>query len=396
MTLPLPNLDDHTFADIVADARSRIPVECPEWTDQNPSDIGIILIELLAWLTEMTIYRLNQVTDQNYVAFLNLLSEEDNLLSLPISHDKLQDNIRSILLNLQKPYRTVTVNDYEQIITVDWNNELKKTNNEPKKPSDPDLTTWPKDQASNNLAIQRVNCIPQFKPGPNTNPQSTSPSSQQNTAIIQLQPTQTAQSGVPTQLGVLPTASSSNATATNNTVTLSPANGHITIVVVREMGNQLGQSSSYDYAPLLNFLNKRKLLTTQVHIIDYQPVNVKIDVSLVIENGTVPATLRDKVLQQMKYFFAPFNSGDFWNGQGWPFGRDIYISELYRLLSNLPGVDYVNDLKINGQSTVVDGSGENAKITIENYQLVNFQPEQRTITLNTKARNGTITKITNF
>ncbi|MFW5667313.1 MAG: baseplate protein J, partial [Coleofasciculus sp.] len=66
MSLPLPNLDDRTYADLVEEARSLIPIECPEWTDHNPSDTGIILIELFAWLTEMVLYRVNRIPDQNF------------------------------------------------------------------------------------------------------------------------------------------------------------------------------------------------------------------------------------------------------------------------------------------------------------------------------------------
>ncbi|MBA3454671.1 MAG: putative baseplate assembly protein [Deltaproteobacteria bacterium] len=50
-----------------------IPRYAPEWTNHNPSDPGITLIELAAWMTDLLIYRLNQVPDKNYVAFLNLL-----------------------------------------------------------------------------------------------------------------------------------------------------------------------------------------------------------------------------------------------------------------------------------------------------------------------------------
>ncbi|HEY4238221.1 MAG TPA: putative baseplate assembly protein [Kofleriaceae bacterium] len=50
-----------------------IPRYSPEWTNHNPSDPGITLIELAAWMTDQLIYRLNQVPDKNYVAFLNLL-----------------------------------------------------------------------------------------------------------------------------------------------------------------------------------------------------------------------------------------------------------------------------------------------------------------------------------
>ena len=76
MGLPVPELDDRTFQDIVNEARRRIPLYCPEWTDHNLSDPGITLIELFSWMTEMTLYRLNQVPDKNYVKFLELIGVE--------------------------------------------------------------------------------------------------------------------------------------------------------------------------------------------------------------------------------------------------------------------------------------------------------------------------------
>src|SRR4051812_24192126 len=71
--IPPPKLDDRSFHDIVEEAISMIPRYSPDWTNHNPSDPGITLIELAAWMTDMLIYRLNQVPDKNYVAFLNLL-----------------------------------------------------------------------------------------------------------------------------------------------------------------------------------------------------------------------------------------------------------------------------------------------------------------------------------
>jgi len=73
MTLPLENLDDKSFSDLVRDAVARIPVYAPQWTDHNKSDPGITLIELLAWIVEMQIYRLNRVTDKSRLKFLKLL-----------------------------------------------------------------------------------------------------------------------------------------------------------------------------------------------------------------------------------------------------------------------------------------------------------------------------------
>jgi predicted phage baseplate assembly protein len=68
-----PNLDDRTWKDLVADARALIPTYAPQWTDHNPSDVGMTLIELFAFLVEGLAYRLNRVPEKNYIAFLNLL-----------------------------------------------------------------------------------------------------------------------------------------------------------------------------------------------------------------------------------------------------------------------------------------------------------------------------------
>jgi len=73
LSIPVPNLDDRTHAEIVEEALRLIPQYCPDWTNFNPSDPGVTLIELFAWMTEMAIYRLNKVTDKNFIAFLNLL-----------------------------------------------------------------------------------------------------------------------------------------------------------------------------------------------------------------------------------------------------------------------------------------------------------------------------------
>jgi predicted phage baseplate assembly protein len=71
--LPNSNLDDRTFQDLVDECILRIPRYCPEWTDHNPSDPGITLIELFSWLTDQMLFRFNQVPRRNYVAFLELL-----------------------------------------------------------------------------------------------------------------------------------------------------------------------------------------------------------------------------------------------------------------------------------------------------------------------------------
>ena len=76
MSLPSPRLDDRTFESIFQEAVRRIPAYCPEWTDYNESDPGITLVQLMAWLADMVIYRLNRVPEKSFVEFLNLMGVE--------------------------------------------------------------------------------------------------------------------------------------------------------------------------------------------------------------------------------------------------------------------------------------------------------------------------------
>jgi predicted phage baseplate assembly protein len=73
MPLPTPTLDDRRFQDIVDQAKLLIPRYCPEWTDHNVSDPGVAMIELFAWMTDLLLYRTNQVPDKVYVKFLEMI-----------------------------------------------------------------------------------------------------------------------------------------------------------------------------------------------------------------------------------------------------------------------------------------------------------------------------------
>ena len=73
MALPVPNLDDRRFQDLVDDAKRLVQQKCPEWTDHNVSDPGVTLIETFAWMTDQLLYRVNRIPDRNYIKFLELI-----------------------------------------------------------------------------------------------------------------------------------------------------------------------------------------------------------------------------------------------------------------------------------------------------------------------------------
>ncbi len=73
MALPIPSLDDRTYEQLRRDLVAEIPLIAKDWTDHNPSDPGIALLELLAAMAEMILYRLDQIPDAVYENFLRMV-----------------------------------------------------------------------------------------------------------------------------------------------------------------------------------------------------------------------------------------------------------------------------------------------------------------------------------
>ncbi|HEY0989755.1 MAG TPA: LamG-like jellyroll fold domain-containing protein [Kofleriaceae bacterium] len=117
--IELPALDDRTFADLVAEARAQIPSLSAAWTDHNPTDPGIVLVELLAWLTEMVLYRIDRVPQNSYQTFLRLLRGPESDPS-PADPIELDAAIRDTLTGLRNRYRAITTDDFEYLALHRW------------------------------------------------------------------------------------------------------------------------------------------------------------------------------------------------------------------------------------------------------------------------------------
>lgn len=70
-----PRLDDRTWQELRDELVRRIPVHDPSWTwtDHNPSDPGIALLEVFAWLAENLLRRMERVPTSAQLQFLSLL-----------------------------------------------------------------------------------------------------------------------------------------------------------------------------------------------------------------------------------------------------------------------------------------------------------------------------------
>ncbi|MBD2503800.1 baseplate J/gp47 family protein [Anabaena azotica] len=295
MPIELPNLDDRTYDDLVQEALSLIPSYAPDWTNYNPSDPGITLIELFAYLSEMLIYRLNRVTDTNQYAFLKLLNGPD---WQPSPQKTLNEEIRETVLKLRKSERAVTCQDFENLT----------------------LAASPQ--------IARVRCIPR------RNLVSENP----------LQPEERP--------------------------------GQISIVIVpHPPGETLKPVSMEDLIKtVIKYLEPRRLLTTKVNVVAPRYVEVGVRMTLHLKRDVKEADVRDKAIATARKFLHPLTGGA--ESLGWPFGRHVYVSEIYELLDKLKGIDFVTptndqeELTVSNSNRILRDKGKLVAIKIQPEELV--------------------------
>jgi predicted phage baseplate assembly protein len=76
VTLASVRLDDRGHRELVAEARRRVAVLCPELAVNGAADPTAALIELFTWMTGLAVERLGRVPDKLHVALLDLLGIE--------------------------------------------------------------------------------------------------------------------------------------------------------------------------------------------------------------------------------------------------------------------------------------------------------------------------------
>jgi hypothetical protein len=245
MAIVLPNLDDRTYTDLVDQARALIPQLSPEWTDHNPSDPGIILLELLAWLTEMVIYRVNQVPETTAVTFLQLLNGPDWQLQGELTAEALHAATRETVLRLRERYRAATRDDFEYLT----------------------LRQWPQTPAAQALGnagiIKRGYCLPQRN------------------------------------LELVGAARDAEAPGHVSMLIVPPATAH---AMPPQPTETLRQA-------LWRFLDPRRLLTTRLHVVGPDYLRVQVSATLYLEEGVRPAVVRQAVADALTAFFHPLSGG---------------------------------------------------------------------------------------
>jgi hypothetical protein len=117
--------------------------------------------------------------------------------------------------------------------------------------------------------------------------------------------------------------------------------GAVTVIVVPDGDAPDPIPSAATLAAVAARLDRVRLLTTEVHVVAprYRLVRVAVDL-LARRNADFGAVSR-AVEARLNGFLHPLTGGA--DEQGWPFGGDVFFSDIYRLILDTPNVVRVVD-----------------------------------------------------
>jgi len=330
----LPDLAEKDYAALFEQLRAAIPKYASSWTDYNDSDPGITLLQLLAFVGDTTLYRINALPQELYLNFARLLAGsaydavaesldtlEQDVVVDALGHtlylggnrvwmdpDKLsflyavdnwqkadslevQEMRTRCLTYWQTPYRAVTAEDFENLVR-------KVT-----------LAVSPTDEPAQVIA----RAVAQF------------PGERVRLVLVPL---------VRPQMQVQ-TEPADESGAALCTLTASVQTGDIPINITRF--DTVLQASRIFMAP-------RLLLGTALEIVAANAAPVRLTGQLAIAPGARPERVLTAAYEAILAWLDPVTGGP--DGTGWPVGRPIADFDLIAPLAGVEGIDHSQPLSV--------------------------------------------------
>ncbi|MBA4181545.1 MAG: putative baseplate assembly protein [Anaerolinea sp.] len=93
-----------------------------------------------------------------------------------------------------------------------------------------------------------------------------------------------------------------------------------------------------------SYLDERRMLGTQLVVDGPAYVGVRVEASIVVQRHHSGEQVRNAVAGRIREYLDPLLGGP--NRTGWPFGRDLYLSEMQSVVQAVPGVEYAQDVTL--------------------------------------------------
>ncbi len=123
-----------------------------------------------------------------------------------------------------------------------------------------------------------------------------------------------------------------------------PINNAVSVAVIPVSDQSCPTPTKDQKIKIYEYMNQYRMLGTELFIIDPLYVRASVEVTLVRDLKFTGDTVMGNVKNKLYTYMSPLKGGV--NGKGWPFGRSVYLSEIYKIISDMEGVNYVAEVKL--------------------------------------------------
>ena len=124
------------------------------------------------------------------------------------------------------------------------------------------------------------------------------------------------------------------------------APGWVTLLIVPRSDEPMPIASFGLRRHVREFIRRRMPATAQIAVLPARYFPVAMEVVLAPLDASAAGQTRQLVLGRLADFLHPLTGGP--EGRGWPFGRDVHLSDVASLLEGTRGVDYVESIVLIG------------------------------------------------
>ncbi len=286
MQIQFPDLANRTYKDILDEMISTIPKYSEKWTNYNPSDPGIMILETLAWIFDATFYRIDRIPEESYINFIKLIAgaggeEVDKQLEI-LKKDPNSDRYHIEILEFLKEIE-----------------ESKK-----------------RGQINRNIIEMKAAALRFI----NSNYRAIT---EEDFRALAIEATE---------------KNHENDPRVKRVEINKGHEGKIDITIISD------QLDKYDKLKKIvkDYLEPRKLLCTKINVTepDYSPVSIYIEVACL--SHTRQDITADRIKKNILEFLDPLKGGD--DKKGWVYGRTLTVFELYHTVEETEGVDHARSV----------------------------------------------------
>ena len=330
--LDLPVLSEKDYATLVKELTASIPRYSDNWTDYNYSDPGTTLLQLLAWLGDITLYRIDTVPNALYLNFAYWL--------VGGSGEALEDLVRTLELDVLK---TPKGNAISLGVTVPFDPPRLKL---------AQYLLSIQNGAPLDLTTLRQNAILFW---------STPYRAVSEDDFVRLAFQVTQDPGTAARYVIERVVARARAPAMEVIPITGYAVGYSTTMVPAKdqgpalevmtatlsVGQLLNVTFAYDtlIMAVAEYLNPRRLLGTPVNVRPPVFNPVTLDIHLAVLPQADPKAVLAAVFNAILAYVSPTSGGP--DGQGWPYGRALTNDDVLSVVAEVAGIDHSQPIHVN-------------------------------------------------